>query len=185
MSTTQMRQVSSKNLVSSFADTKQEEPQIILSKLPPPPPLTAWDSEAVAERLAEAFDTLNRLPLPPHAVPSQIRSSWPQMPENSPSRASTTSPTPSEITRMEQCLPEWMLAVKDILPRRALYLRLYRGKNKRGRMSESPLSTRAVGRILGVSHQTVKNWEEASLAQIAKELNQANLARSPGGRAAG
>ena len=69
---------------------------------------------------------------------------------------------------MEQCLPEWLLVIKDILPRRALYLRLSRLHG-----TQSPLSTRAVGRILGVSHQTIKNWEDAALRQIAKELNQA------------
>ena len=171
MSSSYKRQISVGNLDKTENHTSQELPRIILSPLPPPPPQSQWRPEDVATRLAEAFDVLKRLPLPPHSLPSQIRGSLPQTPtdqtqSDSPRRHRPPAPTPAEITRMEQCLPEWLLLIKDILPRRALYLRLSRLHG-----SQSPLSTRAVGRILGVSHQTIKNWEDASLCQIAQALN--------------
>ncbi|MCX8505270.1 MAG: DUF6362 family protein [Alphaproteobacteria bacterium] len=174
MSSPHKRQIFAENLVKSENNRAQEFPRIILSPLPPPPPHSEWQPEDVAIRLAEAFDVLKRLPLPPHSLPSQIHGSWPQFPsepnhQDRHRRNRPPAPTPAEITRMEQCLPEWLLLIDDILSRRALYLRLSRRNG-----TQSPLSTRAVGRILGVSHQTIKNWEDASLCQIAQAINQAN-----------
>ena len=79
MSSSYKRQISVGNLDKTENHPSQEIPRIILSPLPPPPPQSEWHPEDVASRLAEAFDVLKRLPLPPHSLPSQIRSSMPQI----------------------------------------------------------------------------------------------------------
>ena len=133
-----------------------------------------WRPEDVREQLQESLITLTRLPLPRNTRPSGFKSSWPDfVPNLSEVTVETLGsadhrivPTAAEISRMEKSLPDWLLLIIDIHQRKALYLRCSLMKR-----SDRFYSTRAVGRILGVSHQTVKNWEMINLSLIANELN--------------
>ncbi len=133
-----------------------------------------WTPETVRQRLREAVDTLRRLPMPRHGKPAEPRGCWPDLPadldrwpaDEADARVRPIPPRPLAIKQMEECLPAWLLMVVDKRQRQAVYLRATPTADRM-----ATLSTRKVGRILGVSHQTVKNWEEAALDQIARELN--------------
>lgn len=134
-----------------------------------------WTAELVAVRLREAVDTLRRLPMPRNGKPAEPRGCWPDIPSDSDSWLTTEDrqtrpgpPSPSAIRRMEECLPDWLLLIADTRQRQAVYLRATPTADR-----QATLSTRKVGRILGISHQTVKNWEDAALGRIARELNRA------------
>ncbi|MDI9409332.1 MAG: DUF6362 family protein [Candidatus Pacebacteria bacterium] len=133
-----------------------------------------WRPEDVSEQLKESILTLKLLPMPRNTKPAGFKSAWPDFVPNlssltveeSVGLANRIIPTAEEIDRMEKSLPDWLLLIIDIHQRKALYLRCSPTRTNNG-----VYSTRAVGRILGVSHQTVKNWEQQSLATIANELN--------------
>ena len=145
-----------------------------LRKCEPPADIGFWRAADVSQRLCEAIETLARLPMPRNGVPAGFRSSWPQIPQTEDGyisareqeQALRSLPTAAAITRMEQCLPDWLLLIEDIMERKALYLRCTYSRSRNGL-----LSTRTVSRIIGISHQTVKNWEEKNLEKIAFELN--------------
>ena len=147
----------------------------------PPHGLGFWRPEDVRDQLQESLLTLANLPFPPNTRPSGFKSSWPSfMPNLSEGSGCDSSasvnriiPSAAEISRMEKSLPDWLLLIIDINERKALYLRC-----SLMRQSDRFYSTRAVGRILGVSHQTVKNWERNGLERIAAELNR-RLAQKP------
>ncbi len=78
-----------------------------------------WDAEAVKDYLAEAADTLRRLPMDRSARPAQLRAGWPEV-VHSYAEAGTNEapelrispPDPIAIARLDRVL-EWMLWIPE------------------------------------------------------------------------
>lgn len=168
------------------AQRTQSAAKVSIRPITPPQGAALWDTDLVAARLGEAVDTLHRMPMPRNGRPAGFRMSWPQtasdpemvtVAERSDEPTRPGAPSPQSIRRMEECLPEWLLLIDDLRQRQAVFLRATPTRDRR-----ATLSTRRVGKILGVSHQTVANWEAVALDRIASALNRA-LALRPTDRA--
>ncbi len=84
---------------------------------PPPGGDRFWTAEMVRSRLAEAADTLRRLPIPRGGFPARLRSHWPEVVQESFEAwiasgrdrpfLCPAAPSPQAIDRLDQTLP-WL-----------------------------------------------------------------------------
>ena len=115
-----------------------------------------WNNDLVLERLNKDFETLSRIKNSANDFPSNFNKPKSKLNQK-------PIPTPEEISDMEESLPLWLTFVRNDIMRKSLCMRLQCRTIK--------LSLRAIARILGISHQTVKNYQTIALTEITNELN--------------
>lgn len=130
----------------------------------------------VQERLQEACDTLRRLLFPRDGAPSTKIASSPNVVQDywtayarSEAKVTRVRPTMAEIDRMDVVLP-WFYLIDGKLERRVVWLR------------SVPLGLRKVGRILGVSHEHVRELEGRAMRTLVERLGAPGRLGPGGGR---
>jgi hypothetical protein len=126
-----------------------------------------WSAEAVAARLAEAADTLRRLPFPRGGLPSRLRAQWPDIVRSSVEiwiasaqerpRNRPAAPSPQAIDRLDRTLA-WLHWLKHD-ERRIVWAR------------SCGLSWRKIEDLDGRSHTTLRGVYRGAIAAVAKRLN--------------
>ena len=126
--------------------------------------MTDWTTGDVVYRLAEAIETLRRLPLPRHGRPAQRWTYWPDYVRDAleaygyaKTHIRPGAPPPDKIKRMEETL-EWLLWVAD-LERKLVFARA------------AKITWRALEDHDGRSRTTLKNVYDKAVETIVHRLN--------------
>jgi hypothetical protein len=141
-----------------------ERPLAAMPQRPKAPEATGWTPELVRSRLVEAFETLRLLPFDRNARPSACLTLWPDVVRDVVEAYGyrrerlRRQPSASEIQRMDEALP-WLFFVTDPKQRKAVVAVALRYR------------LRGIGRALGCSHETIRNWERRALKAISDALN--------------
>lgn len=120
-------------------------------------------------RLVEAVQALRRSPMPPNAMPQDLRVIWPDIDREKgdiwwaedirymPGTKTRVLPTRAQISAMDEVIP-WLYRVTDPRYRLAVFLRAW------------PMGWRRVGDKLSISHMTAKAWERQGIEAICHAL---------------
>lgn len=124
-----------------------------------------WSEEEVRARIADAIDTLRRLPFPRNGAPPDHKVQWPDIVRSfweaygtASTKVTRVRPTAEAIDRMEDVLP-WLFWVGDRKRRHVVMLRAL------------GLGWRKIGCIVACSHETARYWERNAVRHIADVLN--------------
>ena len=138
---------------------------------PPDDPIDAetgepriWEAGHVRTWIREAMETLHRLPMPQDGLPRRLRSHMPEIVRDLVEAYGYEADRPrpgasaAEIARLDRVL-DWLLQLRD--RREALIVTAV----------AMGLNLRAVGRLVGRSHEWCRQKERAAVARIAQGLN--------------
>jgi len=128
-----------------------------------------WTEEIVLAWLAEAMVTLTKMSstgiFPKglgSAHPDVVRSIW-EAYENDKAPKTRERPTADEISRYDICMPAWLMFLSEPIDRK-----IVAGVAMR-------LNLRAIGRVVGLSHERVRQRYKAAMAVIVQRLNSRGL----------
>ena len=127
---------------------------------------TRWTIELIRDRMHEAMQTLQYLPMPRYGRPDRLRTSLPVLVQDTliadqpcgTARLRYPPPTAQQVDRLDACL-EWLLWITDARKRKVVT----------GLAQGLPL--RKIGFLVGRSHEWVRRTEKTALQQIVNRLN--------------
>lgn len=123
-----------------------------------------WESGHVRAWIREAMETLHRLPMPKDGLPRRLRSHMPEIVRDLVEAYGYEAGRPrpgvsaAEVDRLDRVL-DWLLQIRD--RREALVVTAV----------ALGLNLRAVGRLVGRSHEWCRQKEGAVVERIAQGLN--------------